>query len=243
MPKRFTDALDALDQRCKMTVEHLERIHPQWQKSARDALAGGLQEPGRALAERLEEISNDADLSADGKKRRAGDAQRDALQEVTIFKANSVEVFRSRAAQLEEDILKAATFRPPTDPAERMAYEMRAAELRGQLRERDPLEVWALYLSADSPEVRHIIESSHPVVREVDGKATLAPLVDPEQLEASREERAIAAAPAEQAQELEALRYCADAYDGAANILRAAILEEGGHALEASISVEVGAGE
>lgn len=236
MPKRFTDTLDALDARCGMIVESLDRIYPKWTQSARNNLASGLREPARELAEKLEAIDADADLSASGKASRQLEARAELLASIVVFKTQSVDVFRGRIAQLEGDILSAATFHPPTDPAERIAYELRAAELRAQLRDRDPLEVWNVYLQAEEPEVRHIIETSLPVVRTVDGRPALTPLVDAEQLEHSRTERAMASAPVEQAELLEALRYCADAYAGAANMLRAAILEDGGHELEASVA-------
>lgn len=241
MPKQLRDALDALEQRIRMTVEHIENMHPVWRSSTRGTLEADLHEPGRELAERLEEISGDGDLSGDGKRRHAGEAAREALLAVTAFEAANVAVLRQRAEALEATILGAEGFRPPTDPAERLGFEMRAAELRRQLSDRDQLEVWNIYLQADDPEVRHIIETSHPAVRVHEGKASLSPLVDPEQLEASKAERAMAAAPPEQAAELEALRYLADAYEGAAGMLRTAILEEGGHALEADAPVEVGA--
>jgi hypothetical protein len=242
MPKRFADTLDALDARCGMIVESLDRIYPKWTQSARNNLASGLREPARELAEKLKSIDADADLSASGKASRQLEARAELLASIAVFKTQSVDVFRERIAQLEGDILKAATFTPPTDAAERLAYEMRAAELRAQLRDRDALEAWNIYLQAEDPEVRHIIETSLPVVRTIDGRPTLQQLVDTEKLENSRAERAMASAPAEQAELLEALRYCADAYNGAANILRAAILEDGGHELEASVAdVAVGA--
>jgi hypothetical protein len=95
----------------------------------------------------------------------------------------------------------------PTDPAERVAYEMRLVEIRAELRKLDSISRAVVLGTTTDPLTIDACESA-PMT--VEGKR-LVPFVDPKRVEDARRARARAADPAK-AEVIEGLEYLIASY-------------------------------
>lgn len=189
-----------------------------------------------ALAEHFEtqkqEIKDDSRLTPEGKVDAKEKLARESLAKIGKFEEEHVRGMQARVAQVESRMAGAITPKPPTDPAERLAYEMRKAEIVRQLAGLDPMEIEVIYGGASDPMIIDAIESAPPQVYrpekqpgEVRQLPELRPLIDPEKRSAIHMARGKAHDP-ETAAELEWASYLEQMYRSQASGLKEAILED-----------------
>jgi hypothetical protein len=117
-----------------------------------------------------------------------------------------------------------AGFGRPSDPAERVAYELKLGEIRAELRPLDPIKRAAVYQAAEDPLVLDAIEGAPPSLVQSDAGIlpVMRPFVEPGRVAARRLERVRALDPSGAA-ELDELRSLADLYRMLGNGLRSEI--------------------
>ena len=106
------------------------------------------------------------------------------LAALVEFEKATVEGVRAHAGSVEVEIGKEVEIRRPSDPADRLAYEMRMQEIRSDLRRLTAEERFIVYSQAADPLVIDAIESAPPTISRV-GKngpkgVRLQPFIDPE---------------------------------------------------------------
>ena len=222
MPKKSAGALEIA---APMYLTSIERTNPQWVSAASrhfDRLI--------AIADEFDsedaKAASDPDLSGSGRRKQREKVARQALQKLVTFEEDKIQGVRSHAAHVEGQITGRAAIKRPTDPAERLAYELRMQEIRAELRQLDQIQRGLVYLGASDPEVIDAIESAPPTLtRAAEGASPrLQPFIDPEQRASAALERARASDP-EKAEELEALQALAQTYEIAVGTVRSAILD------------------
>jgi hypothetical protein len=162
------------------------------------------------------------ELSVEGQSAADRRIARAALDKVTALDEKTVGVLRTRIASMAARLAN-VDFRRPTDPGERIAYEIRLGEIRDEVRERKPMERTLIYMRATDPLVLDALESAPPVLPE-EGYM-LIPFVDPERVRARRAERARASNP-ELAKEMSDLEDLASAYEALIESIRRSIHEQ-----------------
>ena len=169
---------------------------------------------------------NDPDLSSTGRAREADQVAAGALVKLDEWKKRTVGGLKSHIAGVEQEIFKLATPKRPTDPAERIAYELQLQEIRRDLRQLDDLDRWLLYSSTDDPMIVDAIDTAPPIITKT-GKASarIEPFIDPEKRAAVMLERVRAANP-EAADRLAALQALDETYRIAASGVYQAILAD-----------------
>jgi hypothetical protein len=132
--------------------------------------------------ERLRAHEDDADLSESGRRRAMAETAVPLLSEIAQFEKQTAGVYAASFQTMSGLILKGAAHERPTDPAERVAYELRQREIRDSVRALDPLERTNAYLGETDPEVLDAFESAPPSPVRVDrgGVAVLRPFIDPD---------------------------------------------------------------
>ena len=168
----------------------------------------------------------DRNLSADGAASVKAKAAADAIAAIDRWVMPAAQLDGRVQAGTAALLAKTAGV-PPTDPAERLAFEMRAREIRDEWRRLDPLQRDALYRGTDDAATIDALESAPPVLvhSATDAVPMLRPFVSPELVAARRLERARAADPA-RATELENIGNLADAIRAIGGQLREEILAE-----------------
>jgi hypothetical protein len=172
-------------------------------------------------------VQSSARLSDEGKAHEAGVLARKLLVLLGAFEQDTVGKLRARADERGRAILKLAASKRPSDLAERMAYELRLHEIRGELWRLDPVERLNVYFSAHDPAAIDAIESAPPPAerRSKHSPAELVPFVDPETVAAAVIERARKLDPAA-AEEVEGRRYMARTYEPAIGGIRNVVLQD-----------------
>jgi hypothetical protein len=162
-------------------------------------------------------IARDPELTPLGREKATAKAARDAFQKLAAWEAaNVTSLTDRRIAPAEALVLGRSEVKRPSDPGERIAYELRVHSLREELRQLDPLAREAIYLSATDPLVVDACETSPPVVvRGPNGTLPqLVPFVSEERRAAQAIARARAAAPEAVVAELEELVALRSIYTG-----------------------------
>jgi len=175
----------------------------------------------------LDQNKVDPNLSAQGRRNAAEPIARRALQQLADWEAANPDKISDQIRTLWERVLGIAAIKPPTDVAERIAYELRAREVRDQVRKLDSTTRLLLYFSATDPEVIAAFEDAPLTLdhERRDEPPKLVPFIDPDRVRTSMIERARAADP-EAAAEMKALAVVRDAFDGAVKTAQNEILAE-----------------
>src|SRR6185503_10214684 len=89
----------------------------------------------------------DGDLSEKGIARANERAARVAQQKIADFERQRLSGNRELQARIGRAMSASAAPKRPTDPAERISYEMRQREIRDELRRLEPLQRLNVYLT------------------------------------------------------------------------------------------------
>lgn len=221
MPKKTTDIFQIL-----IPLRLKNPIRDEWKDGIREKLEL-LTAIGREFDGAAESIRENRELSDHGRFAARERAARVALEKIAAFEKKTIDPLRERIAWIDAQVAKKASINRPTDPGDRLAYEMRLGEIRSELRKLDPLERFAIYMSSSDPLVIDAIETApSTLVRKGKGDmATFAPFIDPERVSAARLARVEAADP-ELAQDMSDVQRLANLYVMDSAVLRQAIVEE-----------------
>ena len=167
----------------------------------------------------------DRDLTDQGRAKAIRKLKQASLAKLERFE-DTVAALRARAAEMEAEVSKRVVFAKPTDPAERLAFELRQRETRDALRGLDAVERLNAYYATTDREVREALESAPPILGRPKKNAppVLEPFIDPETVQAVRTARIREAAP-EVVAEAEAIGHLAGLYVGLISEVRAAIID------------------
>jgi hypothetical protein len=192
---RAHDIVDAL---ARTEIPALQGDYPDMVEPVKNGLAK-LREEARAYASEVASIDRDPNLTEQGKAAAwQAAAHRFLSDKLAKWESETVEPYRQTARLASESIDKAGAFEVPTDPAERVAYEMRGREIRDLARQQDPLAVDIAYLDSTDPLFIHALENGPGrFVRLGDRNAVpvYRPLVDPTRKAVATLERARKANP------------------------------------------------
>jgi hypothetical protein len=179
-----------------------------------------------AFDRRHEAISNDADLTPQGREKALVKLAAKTMEGLKVFDGRAANI-RSQATTIERAMFQKAAHKRPTDIGERLSYELRQREIRDDLRRLDPIERLNAYLGATDPEVIDAFETAPPALVKVDRNSPLAlrPFLDPERVAAVKIERARSKAP-EQAAEMEELFHVGETLQIAVSNIRHEILAQ-----------------
>jgi hypothetical protein len=210
-----------------LKLELVQKANPAWVPDA-DKKLSALLDAQMACNDALDATKINPDLSPDG-RRKAGLAVGTSL----LTKANTWKAvpgaIADRLKSLWSTALGIAALKPPTDPAERLAFELRQREIRDELRPLDPLQRLLIYFSTNDPEVLAAIETAPPTLtsdpRDPREVPKLAPFIDPERVRTAMLERVRASDP-ELAAEMQALAVLHDVYQSAVDTVISEILRE-----------------
>lgn len=150
---------------------------------------------------------------------------RRGLETVAPLEARATRI-RAQSASIAAEALGAIAPARPTDPADRLTYELRQREIRDSMRGLDPLERLAIYNTTTDPEVLEAIETAPPVVTagDSDRLPRLQSFVDPARVAAVRLERVRAKAPEAVAQ-IEDLNALAEMFEATVNGVKQIVFE------------------
>lgn len=172
-------------------------------------------------------IDTDANLSAKGRVAGKARVAVAALAKLSEVEATTIGNLTNRAASIERALLGVAAIAAPSDPAERLSYEMRLQEIRSELRELPSGERLTVYLTTSDPLVIAALETAPMTLsaRRPNGSRGLESFIDPEQRTAAVLARAERADPAavNTLRELQSLR---EVYCHAVSSVRTEILRE-----------------
>ncbi|MGE0363255.1 MAG: hypothetical protein AB7H93_13345 [Vicinamibacterales bacterium] len=175
----------------------------------------------------LAAVTANPDLSPQGRTNGRRRVAADALAKLLAVETTTIKNLADRAATLERGLLGRATVAPPTDPAERIAFELRLQEIRGQLRQLPPTERLSVYLTTADPMTLAAIDTAPMTASEPrrDGTRRLEPFIDPEARTAAALARGAHDDPAS-AKTLAEVRSLREAYALAVGSVRKEILDE-----------------
>jgi hypothetical protein len=221
-------------------LEHHRRLHPSLADSV-DTATAYLIKLGKDYETERDAAMADPTLSEMGKRSKAATVALRLVANLDQFRAQHVGNVRNQIEQIETTTLKRTPLRPPSDPAERLAFEMRAREIRDSLRGCSQIERTVAYLSTSDPVVAYALETAPPaVVRHSDAPgsmATLEPFVDPAKVSDAQFTRAAKANP-DVAAQADALREIAEAFESDIASMRNVIRADAPEALaDAAITV------
>lgn len=220
MPK----ASELLKIQLPLSRQLVERTHPQWVK--------GLDENFSSLITIAESFERDMEtarkndlLSGLGKSDAVEKAGLTALAKLAVFEQGPLAVVANRTSALSHELTQAAEPKRPSEPTERLVYELRLQEIRAQLRDLDDAQRRAIYTSASDPMVIDAMEMGPPTVVKVNGQVRLIPFIDPVFREEMMTARARNTSPA-RAAELEGLQEFGNTLRSAVATVKTAIQQE-----------------
>jgi hypothetical protein len=169
----------------------------------------------------------DRNLSPEGRAAAGAKVAATALAALSAIEATKIKGLTDHAESLEKELLSGRSYRPPTDPAERVAHELQLQEIRNQLRQLPLAERANVYRTSTDPLTLAAIETAPMTLSETrpDGSRRMEPFIDPTERRAATIARAERSHPASVAllREAESLR---EVYSLAINGVRREILEE-----------------
>jgi hypothetical protein len=201
-------------------------VRDEWRADVRARLEE-LATVGAAFETMRAGIAKDPELTPLGREKATAKAARDAFQQLAAWESANTGRLTDRIAPTEQLVLKRSEVKRPTDPAERIAYELRLGEVRAELRGLDPMQREAIYLSTSDPLIADAIETAPPILSRGPngGLPQLVPFVSPERITSQAIARARAAAPEAVVAELEELVGLRSIYAGQLAAIRREIAE------------------
>ncbi|MBI3932393.1 MAG: hypothetical protein HY317_03180 [Acidobacteria bacterium] len=190
-------------------IKTWQSLRPQWAQDVEEKLRA-LLTIAQSFDQGFTEISDNPDLTPQGQHKGLLSLVTKTLGLVTRWIEAAILPLDNRIKGLADVVLRRGAIARPTDPAERIAYELRLAEIRASARALPPTERLAAYLATSDPMVIDAFESAPPIVESFGGKRPFVapefrPLVDPDRKLTMVLERARTSDPAT-AEELELMR-------------------------------------
>jgi hypothetical protein len=169
---------------------------------------------------KIAKVLADATLSAEGKALALKAIGTEADADLGKLEAATWGVLDGRVRDGEAALLAKVQIKAPSDPAERIAYEMRNARIVDKWERFDTLTRDAAYKAENDPTILDALESASKVLVQIGGGMPRSqPLISAEVVQARRLERARAADPVAVA-EIAELRTMADTYRSISALLR-----------------------
>lgn len=218
-----SEALEVLEASVPFHVETIASIWPQWVDGLREDL-NKLLAIGKKYLRDVDVAFADEDRSDSGRAKQKTKIDLDTLAKFGEFDKQKLGVIRTRIGHAEREMFEHMEPSRPTNPGDRLAYELRLGELRAELRALQPEERLLLFASSTDSLVIDALESAPPtVVRyQKGGLAQVVPFLDPEARTQVVLERARNQNP-DQAAELQAFHELAAIYETAIGSVRRAI--------------------
>lgn len=223
MKKNVTEVLEISN---PLDVKSIEQIWPAWAAGVREDLAKLL-----LIAKKYERDWDvayaDGDLSQTGRVKKTTKIDIDTLAKLGEFEKQHLEVLRERIATAERQMFEIMEPSRPTNPGDRLAYELRLQELRAELRKLSPEERLLIFASATDSLTIDALQTAPPIVvrYQKGGLAQVVPFLDVEGRSMAVLEKARAENP-DAASELQAFGELAGIYQTAIDTLRRAIIEQ-----------------
>lgn len=175
---------------------------------------------------KLDANAGNPDLSAEGRRKASEGFVRSALASLGSWEDANPKALAARMKTTYDAVVAAEAKPLPSDPAERLAFELRAREIRDSLRSLDPTSRLVLYYDATDPEVISALELAPPLAQVLRaGEApTWSAFIDEEQVRSAKIERVARFNP-EAAAECEALEAVHSVYQSALDTARQEFLE------------------
>ncbi|HXA95525.1 MAG TPA: hypothetical protein VN323_08190 [Candidatus Dormibacteraeota bacterium] len=207
-------------------VQQLEKHAPAYAANAKVRLTA-LEGIHANCKSGLDQNKVNPDLSPEGRFKAALAMARPTVQQVADWRAANPDKVSQQIRTMWERVLGIAATKPPTDVGERLAHELRAREIRDQVRALDPLQRLSIYFASTDPEVIAAFEDGPPTLDHGNrgDPPKLAAFIDADQVRAAMVERARAADP-EAAAQMQALAVVRDIYQAAADTVMHEILAE-----------------
>lgn len=202
------------------------RSVPERLRAGYDERAAALLEIATDLNRVMDAAESDTHLTGDGRNAAGEKAATVALSAIEKWDAPVVTLFERVKTGTEAMLRKAGSgYGRPSDPAERVAYELKLGEIRAELRPLDPIKRAAVYQATEDPLVLAAIEGAPPSLVQSDAGTwpAMRPFVEPDRVAARRLERGRALDPSGAA-ELDELGGIAELYRMLGNGLREEIL-------------------
>lgn len=210
-----------------MHVENVRHAFPEWAAGVEKEL-GQLVGHGELFEQSVAKVEGSGDFTEDGRSRQIQKLADVALTFVKEFENRLVGALDDRRVAMEAELFSNIRPKRPSDPAERLAYELQLQQVRASFAEIPPQERQVAYHGIEDPLVLDAIENSPPVLTRAgtDGRglAKFQPLIDPKVVAKARVDRARATSP-EKAHLIEGLEMLASIYKQSAGILRQPILK------------------